>query len=124
MKTIELVKEFYDRLHEGRPAKDIWRVYVGVLAEAEVQLEAVAGTEDAAEIVTALAYLQYALDGAWVAFGVAYVKEAAMLELHRSEMTKLGKDGRPVKGPTGRTCVGPDYVPPDFRKAMLGEKRT
>lgn len=35
-------------------------------------------------------------------------------EVHRSNMTKLGEDGKPIKREDGKTLKGPNYKEPDL----------
>lgn len=67
-----------------------------------------------AEVLDALCDLQYVLDGTFLALGFHKVKDAAMTEIHRSNMSKLGEDGRPVKRDDGKILKGPNYSPPDL----------
>jgi predicted HAD superfamily Cof-like phosphohydrolase len=62
-------------------------------------------------------------DIVYVAYGTAHVYgidlDAVLDEVHASNMTKLGADGRPVRRADGKVLKGPDYRPPDVR-AVLG----
>jgi predicted HAD superfamily Cof-like phosphohydrolase len=37
-------------------------------------------------------------------------------EVHRSNMSKLGEDGRPIYREDGKVLKGPNYFPPDLEK--------
>lgn len=63
----------------------------------------------------ALSDIQYVLDGTYLALGLQDLKVAAFREVHRSNMTKLGPDGKPVHDKAGRVVKGPDYEPPNLR---------
>ena len=39
-------------------------------------------------------------------------------EVHASNMTKLGADGRPVRRADGKILKGPDYRPPDIAAVL------
>lgn len=57
----------------------------------------------------------------WAAFRVPEeVRWALFSEVHRSNMTKFGPDGKPVINEAGRVVKGPNYEPPD----LLGVLRT
>ncbi len=74
---------------------------------------------DVVEVLDALTDLQYVLDGAFLAFGLHGLKKAAFDEVHRSNMSKLGRDGKPVLRPSdNKVLKGPDFSPPDL-KAVL-----
>ena len=57
-------------------------------------------------------------DIVYVAYGTAHVYgidlDAVLDEVHASNMTKLGADGRPVRRADGKVLKGPGYRPPDI----------
>jgi predicted HAD superfamily Cof-like phosphohydrolase len=70
---------------------------------------------DEVECLDALVDLSYVVDGTYIAFGMDGLKVAGLLEVHRSNMSKLGPDGRPIIGASGRVEKGPDYTPPNLK---------
>ena len=68
----------------------------------------------------ALTDLTYVVDGTYLTTGLGHYKLAALVEVHRSNMSKLGKDGKPITSSAGRIVKGPGYIPPDL-KAVLGD---
>lgn len=73
---------------------------------------------DKVGVLDALTDLQYVLDGAYLSLGYAQYKDAALREVHRSNMTKLGPDGKPIYRADGKVLKGPNYTPPDLAKVM------
>ena len=70
---------------------------------------------DVVETLDALTDLQYVLDGAYLSFGLQDQKMAAFTEVHRSNMSKLGEDGKPIRRESdGKVLKGPDYFKPDL----------
>lgn len=61
--------------------------------------------------------LLYVVEGTFLSLGLWEVKEQALLEIHRSNMTKL-VDGRPALNEAGRVVKGPDYQKPDLKKIL------
>lgn len=57
--------------------------------------------------------LRYVTEGALVAYGV---EPDAYKEVHRSNMSKLGEDGKPVTRDDGKALKGPNYSPADPNK--------
>ena len=57
--------------------------------------------------------LQYVLSGAAVALGLDI--QTAFNRVHASNMSKLGKDGKPVYRKDGKVIKGPDYIPPNLK---------
>lgn len=57
-------------------------------------------------------------DAVYVLFGTAWTfgidLDAVLAEVHRSNMSKLGRDGRPILRPDGKVMKGPDYRSPDL----------
>jgi predicted HAD superfamily Cof-like phosphohydrolase len=41
-------------------------------------------------------------------------------EVHDSNMTKLGPDGKPIRNEYGKVMKGPNYVPPNIAKVLYG----
>lgn len=67
----------------------------------------------------ALTDMTYVVDGTYLTTGLGHYKLAALAEVHRSNMSKLGEDGKPITSSAGRIVKGPDYSPPDLA-AVLG----
>lgn len=61
-------------------------------------------------VVKEICDLRYVAEGALVTFGV---EPDAYNEVHRSNMSKLGEDGKPVRRADGKALKGPNYTPAD-----------
>ena len=59
-----------------------------------------------------LSDLRYVVEGCAVAFGLDI--EGAYLEVHRSNMSKLGEDGKPIYREDGKVLKGPGYTEADL----------
>lgn len=83
-----------------------------LIDEELAELRAASHAGDLIEIADALADLVY------VAYGTAWVYgidlDAVLDEVHRSNMTKLGADGRPVRRADGKILKGPQFTEPDI----------
>lgn len=88
----ELIREELEELHEAFSAKDI------------------------VEVADALADLLYVVYGAGHAFGIDL--DECFLEVHRSNMSKLGEDGKPVKRFDGKIMKGPGFFAPDLESIL------
>lgn len=87
------------------------------LIEEEVaELRAAAERSDLVGVADGLADIVY------VAYGTAHVYgidlDAVLAEVHSSNMTKLGSDGRPVRRDDGKILKGPGYRPPDIAAVL------
>lgn len=63
------------------------------------------------DVADALADLDYVIEGTRLEFGIDGGPIAD--EIHRSNMSKLGADGKPVRREDGKILKGPNYEPPD-----------
>jgi len=68
-------------------------------------------------IADALGDLDYVVNGAALEHGIDL--PAVTAEIHRSNMTKLGPDGKPIYREDGKILKGTDYEPPRL-EAVLG----
>lgn len=64
----------------------------------------------------ALGDLDYVIQGANLAFGIP--AEAVMAEIQRSNMSKLGDDGKPIYRDDGKILKGPNYRKPNIRAVL------
>ena len=71
---------------------------------------------DIIEVADALADLDYVVAGANVAFG--FPSEEIINEVHASNMSKLGEDGKPIYREDGKILKGPSYFKPDIGKIL------
>jgi predicted HAD superfamily Cof-like phosphohydrolase len=91
------------------------------LIEEEVgELRQAAVVGDLVGVADALADIVYVAYGSAHVYGIDL--DAVLDEVHSSNMTKLGADGRPVRRADGKVLKGPDYRPPDV-KSVLGARR-
>ena len=72
---------------------------------------------DILEVADALTDILYLTYGAGHAFGINLDK--CFDEVQRSNMSKLGKDGKPIYNESGKVMKGPDYFKPDLSKFLL-----
>lgn len=67
---------------------------------------------DMVEVADAICDLLYVIYGAAIEFGLQGVLKEMFAEVHRSNMSKLGEDGKPITRDDGKTIKGPNYSPP------------
>jgi predicted HAD superfamily Cof-like phosphohydrolase len=87
---IDLIKEELDELTEAMQKKDLLEV---------------------ADALTDILYVTY---GAGHAFGINL--DECFNEVQNSNMSKLGKDGKPIYNESGKVMKGPNYFKPDLSK--------
>ena len=81
--------------------------------ENEEYLEAVQNN-DIVEIADALGDMLYILCGTILEHGLQHKIEEVFDEIQRSNMTKLGEDGKPIYREDGKVMKGPNYFKPNF----------
>ena len=90
---IDLIKEELDELNEAMKNKDLLEV---------------------ADALTDILYVTY---GAGHAFGINL--DNCFNEVQKSNMSKLGKDGKPIYNEHGKVMKGPDYFKPNLSKFIV-----
>ena len=81
--------------------------------ENEEYLEA-AQKGDLVEVADALGDMLYILCGTILEHGLQYKIEAVFNEIQRSNMSKLGADGKPIYREDGKVMKGPNYFEPNI----------
>jgi predicted HAD superfamily Cof-like phosphohydrolase len=85
--------------------------------EAQVLAAPMSGAEyDPIEAADGLGDIRYLVDGGNLICG--FPGEHVLAEIHRSNMSKLGEDGKPVMRADGKFLKGPNYTKPDIRKVL------
>ncbi|MCE7885989.1 MAG: phosphoribosyl-ATP diphosphatase [Alphaproteobacteria bacterium PRO2] len=127
--TLEQVREFHETYGlpvEGAPNISDQKtndLRINLIAEELEELQEALKNNDIVETLDALIDLQYVLDGAFLSFGLHDVKEAAFAEVHRSNMSKLGEDGKPIRRESdGKVMKGPNYFVPDMSQFIKTKK--
>ena len=72
--------------------------------------------KDLLEVADALTDILYVTYGAGHAFGIDLDK--CFEEVQNSNMSKLGKDGKPIFNETGKVMKGPKYFKPNLSKFL------
>jgi predicted HAD superfamily Cof-like phosphohydrolase len=85
--------------------------------ENEEYLEA-ANNNDLVEVADALGDMLYILCGTIIEHGMQDKIEEVFNEIQRSNMSKLGEDGKPIFREDGKVLKGPNYFKPNI-KAVL-----
>ena len=86
-----------------------------ILEEYE-ELETAVEEQHLVGIADALTDILYVTYGAGHAFGINL--DECFEEVHESNMSKLGPDGKPIYRDDGKVMKGPDYRKPDLRKVL------
>ena len=73
---------------------------------------------DIVEIADALGDMLYILCGTIISHGLQYKIEEVFDEIQRSNMSKLGADGKPIYREDGKVMKGPNYSKPNFEEIL------
>ena len=88
-----------------------------LIAEELDELSDAVADRDMIQIADALTDLLYVVYGAGHSFGLDL--DECFEEVHRSNMSKLGENGRPIHREDGKIMKGPGYFEPDL-EGILG----
>ena len=78
------------------------------------ELEQAMKLKDLKEIADALTDILYVTYGAGFAYGIDLDK--CFKEVQRANMSKLGKDGKPIYNEKGKVMKGPNYSEPNLKQ--------
>ena len=78
------------------------------------ELKQAIDNKDLLEVADALTDILYVTYGAGHAFGIDL--DSCFEEVQNSNMSKLGKDGKPIYNEAGKVMKGPNYFKPDLSK--------
>tara|TARA_B100001027_G_C16240863_1_gene319337 strand:- start:188 stop:577 length:390 start_codon:yes stop_codon:yes gene_type:complete len=70
------------------------------------------------EIADALGDMLYILCGTIISHGLQDKIEEIFQEIQNSNMSKLGKNGKPIYREDGKVLKGPNYFKPDIRRIL------
>lgn len=133
--NFEKVKEFHRAFgvpsaeKPTEPSRDLYHLRVGLIDE-ELS-EFVEGhyesthqdadfMPDLIEIADAIGDMLYVVYGTADQYGLD--ADAIFAEVHRSNCSKLGSDGRPIYREDGKVLKGPNFSPPDLEKIVYGSQ--
>ena len=98
------------------PDKETISLRIELIAEELNELWDACENKDLVAIADALTDILYVTYGAGHAFGLDL--DACFREVQRSNMSKLGEDGKPIYREDGKVLKGPDYSEPDLKKTL------
>ena len=87
---------------------------ISLINEELEELKQAISEKNLTEVADALTDILYVTYGAGHAFGIDLDK--CFDEVQKSNMSKLGKDGKPIYNEFGKVMKGPNYFKPDLSK--------
>ena len=120
--NFDLVEEFMTAFDQdvqkkaAMPDRKTAMLRLKLILEEYEELETAVEEHHLVGIADALTDILYVTYGAGHAFGINL--DECFEEVHESNMSKLGPDGKPIYRDDGKVMKGPDYREPDLRKVL------
>ena len=121
--NFELVGDFMEAFGQEVQLEPTWpdfntrELRLELIQEELDELSDAVADRDMIQIADALTDLLYVVYGAGHAFGIDL--DECFQEVHSSNMSKLGPNGKPIHREDGKVMKGPGYFEPDL-EAILG----
>ena len=96
------------------PDSKIVQLRIDLIQEELNELKEAINNNDIIEVADALTDILVVTYGGAVAWGLEIDK--CFSEVHRSNMSKLSANGKPIYNDYGKVMKGPNYSPPDLKK--------
>ena len=96
------------------PNEKTIRLRYDLIKEELNELEQAMKTKNLKEIADSLTDILYVTYGAGYAYGIDLDK--CFKEVQRANMSKLGKDGKPIYNDRGKVMKGPNYRAPNLKQ--------
>ena len=125
MDAVTEFHEAYGLVIENKPQanlqKNIVELRYHLMKEENEEYLQAAEENDLVEIGDALGDMLYILCGTIISHGFQDKMEAIFDEIQRSNMSKLGADGKPIYRADGKVLKGPNYFKPDLAKILASD---
>ncbi len=122
---IKAVKEFHESFKLGiknSPTANLGtaknKLRFNLMAEENEEYLEAASNNDIVEVADALGDMLYILCGTIIEHGMQHKIEEVFEEIQRSNMSKLGADGKPIYREDGKVLKGPSYFKPNIKKIL------
>ena len=120
--AVKIFHETYNLSYKESPIADIGNEKINLRfklmsEENEEYLEA-AKNNDLVEVADALGDMLYILCGTIIEHGMQDKIEEVFDEIQRSNLSKLGEDGKPIYREDGKVMKGPNYFKPKISEIL------
>jgi len=122
---ISAVQEFHTAFkigYKNEPIADLGdaknQLRYNLMKEENEEYYEAAKNNDLIEVADALGDMLYILCGTIIEHGMQHKIEEVFNEIQRSNMSKLGKDGKPIYREDGKVLKGPNYFKPDIKRIL------
>ena len=104
------------KVKSGFSSEKINKLRIDLIEEELEELKEAINKKDLKETIDALTDILFVTYGAGHAFGVNLDK--CFEEVQNSNMSKLGKDGKPIFNENGKVMKGPNYFKPNLSQFL------
>lgn len=103
------------------PESEVMQLRYDLIEEELEELREAMEARDIVAVADALTDILYVTYGAGHAYGIDL--DACFDEVHASNLTKLGEDGKPIFREDGKSLKGPNYRAPDIKSLIEYDMR-
>ena len=122
IEAVKIFHEIYKLSYKENPTTEIGldkiKLRFNLMAEENSEYLEAANNGDLVEVADALGDMLYILCGTIIEHGLQDKIEDVFDEIQRSNMSKLGEDGRPIFREDGKVLKGPNYFMPNISKIL------
>ena len=122
IEAVKIFHEIYKLSYEENPTTEIGldkiKLRFNLMAEENQEYLQAAKNNDLVEVADALGDMLYILCGTIIEHGMQDKIEEVFNEIQKSNLSKLGKDGKPIYRNDGKVMKGPNYFKPNISKVL------
>lgn len=120
--SVKIFHEVYNLSYKDSPVADIGidkiNLRFKLMAEENQEYFEAAKNNDIVEVADALGDMLYILCGTIIEHGMQDKIEEIFDEIQKSNMSKLGEDGKPIYRNDGKVMKGPNYFKPNISEIL------
>ena len=120
--SVKIFHEVYKLSYKDSPVADIGidkiNLRFKLMAEENQEYFEAAKNNDIVEVADALGDMLYILCGTIIEHGMQDKIEEIFDEIQKSNMSKLGQDGKPIYRNDGKVMKGPNYFKPNISEIL------
>ena len=122
IEAVKIFHEVYKLSYKENPTTyiglDKIKLRFNLMAEENQEYFQAAKNNDLVEVADALGDMLYILCGTIIEHGMQDKIEEVFDEIQKSNLSKLGKDGKPIYRNDGKVMKGPNYFKPNISKVL------